>query len=80
MDNASFYDLLLAAEQLVEKLELIDDDPSYTGMCGFLHAHNYTYNGPNYGTEKANLRIVLDRLMQRRGTEVQGEPAEKEDE
>jgi hypothetical protein len=48
-----------AAVDLVKKLQAIEQDPSFKGIWGFLHVHNYKYTGPAWVNEVRAMIEVL---------------------
>lgn len=48
-----------AAKALAAKLRLIEADPAYTGIWGYLNAHGYKYTGPSYAAELFALEVAL---------------------
>jgi hypothetical protein len=45
--------------KLVDKLTAIENDPSFQGIWGFLHAHGYRYTGPDWRDDLAYARLCL---------------------
>lgn len=53
--------LVQAAQNLINKLEEINKDPSFIGMFSLLWAHGIEYTGPNWTKELEELKMVLDK-------------------
>lgn len=51
-----------AARALAARLEAIEADGSFKGIWGFLHVHNYTYSGPNWKDQLAELTSAIVNL------------------
>ena len=52
-------DLLNATRLLVERLDLVHDDPGYQGIWHMAAVHGMNYKGPTYKDELETLKTVL---------------------
>lgn len=68
-------DIQKVLKNLVEKLDLIDNDPSMQGIYSIAFVHGYRYTGPNYKEELDAARALLKNVKlyrhKKRGTEYQ---------
>lgn len=58
-----------ALRALVEKLTAVERDSSFQGIWGFLHAHGYTYSGPDWRDALADARTALSSSPAQGGVE-----------
>jgi hypothetical protein len=56
-----------AAKALVDKLDLIEENPQFQDVWGIAYVHGLVYTGPNWADELKNLREVLARYKGSRG-------------
>jgi len=57
------------ARALVEKLDVVHEDPAYKGVWGLHYVHGGHYTGPTYTDELGALRRALAQYEDKGGTE-----------
>lgn len=73
LKSVGLVELLNRAQHLTEKLDTIDDDPSFKSIWPFLANHGFRYSGPDYRYEVDMLKYYISKMEHHESAQEEGE-------